>query len=176
MLQLNCCNWPCCNYTLCHFQCCNYNGCHFHMLSVAIAYVVCCNCLCCLLQLPLCCLLQLPMLSVAIAYVVCCNCLCCPLQLPMLSFEFKNVHTMCIPISTTTTLNPEPWTPPPLMCPAPKTKTQKGKGAVVGGVGQWGCGGCGTYLDPALVSSHGHVHHPAPACATIGKSIPIYIA
>jgi hypothetical protein len=46
----------------------------------------------------------------------------------------------------------------------------------VGGVGQWGCGGCGTYLDPALVSSHGHVHHPAPACATIGKSIPIYIA
>jgi hypothetical protein len=60
------------------------------------------------------------MLSVAIAYVVSCNCLCCPLQLPMLSVAiayvvilFKTVHTMCIPISTTTALNPKPSTPPP---------------------------------------------------------------
>ena len=45
--------FTCCNYIDCHFQCCNYIGCHFHMLSVAIAYVVRCNCLCCLLQLPM---------------------------------------------------------------------------------------------------------------------------
>ena len=75
----------------------------FSMLQLywlSFSHVVRCNCFCCPLQLL--------MLSVAIAYVVRCNCLCCLLQLPMLSFELKNVHTMCIPISTATTLNPEP--------------------------------------------------------------------
>jgi hypothetical protein len=61
------------------------------MLSVAIAYVVCCNCLCCLLQLPMLSVAIAPMLSVAIAYVVCCNCLCCLLQLPMLSVAIAYV-------------------------------------------------------------------------------------
>ena len=138
-----------------------YIGCHFHMLFVAIADVVRCNYLCCLLQLPmlsvaiayvvscncrcncLCCQLQF-MLSVAIAYVVCCNCLCCPfdclccqLQLPMLSFEFKNVHTMCIPISTTTALNPKPWTPPPSCAQHQKQKPKNLRGLL-----QW----CGVVL------------------------------
>jgi len=156
------------------------------MLSVAIADVVCCNCLCCLLQLPLCCLLQLPMLSVAIAYVVRCNCLCCHLNSKTCTpCAFPSLQPQPSP------LNPEP--PPPHV---PSTKNKNPKGAVRGhkrpwgcrvwGWGVWGCAGWGgwggvvltggTYLDPALVSSHGHVHHPAPACATIGKSIPIYIA
>ena len=118
----------CCIFTCCLLQLPMLSVAIAPMLFVAIAYVVCCNCLCCLLQLP--------MLSVAIAYVVRCNCLCCPLQLPTVCCHFiqKLAHHVRYHLHNHST-KPKTLNPPPQMCPDQKQKSKNVRGLL-----QW-CGG-----------------------------------